>query len=41
MRKIYRCEMNSPIYKQILKEKHKGYSYEYCEETKKIIKVKI
>ena len=40
MRKIYRCEMNSLIYKQILKEVHQGYSFEQCEKTNKIIKVK-
>ena len=36
----YRCEMDSPIYKQILKEVHKGYSFKQCEKTNKIIKVK-
>ena len=41
MRKIYRCEMDSPIYRQILKEKHKGYSFKHCEKTNKIIKIKI
>ena len=41
MRKIYRCEMNSPIYKQILKEVHKGYTFKQCEKTNKIIKLKL
>ena len=37
----YRCEMDSPIYRQILKEKHKGYTFEQCYKTNKIIKIKI
>jgi hypothetical protein len=36
----YRCEMDSPIYRQILKEKHKGYIFEHCNKTNKIIKTK-
>ena len=34
------CAMASPIYKQILKEVSKGYSFVQCEKTWKIIKVK-
>ena len=34
------CEMNSPIYRQILKEVSKGYSFEQCYKTNKIIRVK-
>ena len=33
--------MNSPIYKQILKETHKGYTFEPCNKTNKIIKIKL
>jgi hypothetical protein len=36
----YRCEMDSPMYRQILKEVSKGYSFVQCEKTNKIIKVK-
>jgi hypothetical protein len=36
----YRCEMDSPMYRQILKEVHKGYSFVQCEKTNKIIRVK-
>lgn len=36
----YSCEMESPIYRQILKEVAKGYSFEACNKTKKIIRVK-
>tara|TARA_R110000787_G_scaffold180296_1_gene292417 strand:- start:622 stop:753 length:132 start_codon:yes stop_codon:yes gene_type:complete len=36
----YRCEMDSPIYRQILKEKHKGYTFKHCDKINKIIKVK-
>lgn len=36
----YRCEIDSPIYKQILKEVHKGYTFEQCEKTNKIIRIK-
>ncbi len=32
--------MNSPMYRQILKEVSKGYSFEQCNKTNKIIKVK-
>jgi len=39
-RKIEGCEMSSPIYRQILKEVAKGYSFEACNKTKKIIRVK-
>tara|TARA_B100001063_G_scaffold116971_1_gene109212 strand:- start:139 stop:270 length:132 start_codon:yes stop_codon:yes gene_type:complete len=34
------CAMASPMYRQILKEKHKGYSFEQCEKTWKIIRIK-
>ena len=40
-RKKEGCEINSPIYRQILKEKHKGYSFIACDKTNKIIKIKI
>jgi len=36
----YRCEMNSPIYRQILKEVAKGYQFVACDKTKKIIRIK-
>tara|TARA_B100000902_G_C27136577_1_gene826375 strand:- start:557 stop:694 length:138 start_codon:yes stop_codon:yes gene_type:complete len=36
----YDCVMDSPTYRQILKEVAKGYSFEQCEKTWKIIKVK-
>tara|TARA_R110002020_G_scaffold56402_5_gene156092 strand:- start:922 stop:1059 length:138 start_codon:yes stop_codon:yes gene_type:complete len=36
----YDCAMDSPIYRQILKEKSKGYSFEACNKTNKIIRVK-
>ena len=39
-RKKEGCEMNSPIYRQVLKEVSKGYSFEQCNKTNKIIKVK-
>ena len=35
----YRCEMDSPMYRQILKEVAKGYSFVQCEKTNKIIRV--
>lgn len=34
------CAMQSPIYRQILKEVAKGYSFEACNKTNKIIRVK-
>jgi len=34
------CEMASPIYRQILKEVAKGYSFEACNKTNKIVRVK-
>jgi len=34
------CAMASPIYKQILKEVSKGYSFVQCEKTNKIIRIK-
>ena len=34
------CEMESPIYRQILKEVAKGYSFEACNKTNKIVRVK-
>ena len=34
------CAMQSPIYRQILKEVAKGYSFEQCNKTNKIIRVK-
>jgi hypothetical protein len=36
----YRCEMDSPIYRQILKEVAKGYQFIACGKTRKIIRVK-
>ena len=39
-RKIEGCEMSSPIYRQILKEIAKGYRFEACSKTSKIIRVK-
>ena len=36
----YRCEMDSPMDRQILKEVAKGYSFEKCNKTNKIIRVK-
>ena len=36
----YRCEMDSPIYRQILKEVAKGYQFVACDKTKKIIRIK-
>jgi hypothetical protein len=39
-RKKKGCEMDSPMYRQILKEVAKGYSFEQCYKTNKIIKVK-
>lgn len=36
----YDCVMNSPMYRQILKEVAKGYSFEACSKTNKIIRVK-
>lgn len=38
--KTIECAMESPTYRQILKEKHKGYIFEQCIKTNKIIKVK-
>jgi len=35
------CEMESPMYRQILKEVSKGYRFVPCNKTKKIIRVKI
>ena len=32
--------MNSPMYRQILKEVSKGYSFEQCNKLNKIIRVK-
>ena len=37
----YDCAMDSPMYRQILKEKSKGYSFIACNKTNKIIKVKL
>ena len=34
------CAMASPIYKQILKEVSKGYSFEKFEKTNKKIRIK-
>ena len=34
------CVMESPTYRQILKEVAKGYSFEQCYKTNKIIRVK-
>jgi hypothetical protein len=34
------CAMQSSIYRQILKEVSKGYSFEQCNKTNKIIRVK-
>ena len=34
------CAMQSPIYRQILKEVSKGYSFVQCNKTNKIIRVK-
>ena len=34
------CAMQSPIYRQILKEVAKGYSFEQCNKTNKIIRIK-
>ena len=39
-RKIEGCEISSPIYRQILKEVAKGYRFEPCSKTNKIIRVK-
>ena len=36
----YDCVMESPMYRQILKEVYKGYSFVQCEKTNKIIRVK-
>ena len=36
----YDCVMDSPTYRQILKEVAKGYSFEQCNKTNKIIRVK-
>jgi len=37
----YRCEFeDSPTYKQILREKAKGYQFIPCDKTRKIIRVK-
>ena len=36
----YRCEMDSPIYRQILKEVAKGYQFVACDKTNKIIRIK-
>jgi len=38
--KQYSCEMESPIYRQILKEVAKGYRFEACNKTNKIVRVK-
>ena len=35
------CVMESPTYRQILKEVAKGYSFEQCYKTNKIIRVKL
>lgn len=40
-KKQYGCEMESPIYRQILKEVSKGYQFIPCDKTKKIIKIKL
>jgi hypothetical protein len=34
------CVMESPTYRQILKEVAKGYRFEQCSKTNKIIRVK-
>ena len=34
------CAMQSPIYRQILKEVSKGYQFVPCDKTKKIIRIK-
>lgn len=34
------CEIESPMYRQILKEVSKGYRFVSCNKTKKIIRVK-
>jgi hypothetical protein len=40
-KRVYRgCEMESPIYKQILREKAKGYQFIDCLKTDRIIRVK-
>ena len=36
----YDCVMDSPTYRQILKEVAKGYQFVPCNKTNKIIKVK-
>ena len=36
----YDCVMESPTYRQILKEVAKGYSFVQCEKTNKIIRIK-
>ena len=35
------CAIQSPIYRQILKEVAKGYSFEQCNKTNKIIRIKL
>lgn len=39
-RKKEGCEMNSPMYRQILKEVSKGYQFVPCDKTNKIIRIK-
>ena len=34
------CAMQSPIYRQILKEVAKGYQFIPCDKTNKIIRIK-
>ena len=34
------CVMESPTYRQILKEVAKGYRFEQCSKTNKIIRIK-
>ena len=33
------CEMDSPMYRQILKEVNQGYQFVACDKTHKIIRV--
>jgi len=40
-RGIVRCEDLSPTYKQIIKEKNKGYVFVNCTKEWKIVKQKI
>lgn len=39
-KKQYGCEMESPTYRQILKEASKGYQFVPCNKTNKIIRIR-